>query len=608
MKWRNEERIELLGAKIDTDPASRVASEEERDCAFRARYCSERVRFRLCAARVSDRTARLVVDRLAEIAPEADHASPRWAVPEPMQPLIVVGRATLYERVKPTALIRKPRFGLWASKGHLYIWADRETVKSHRNFSSKAARDACWVDWNPETYRTKMPVDRDGCAAPGPDCVHPLYQGPVFEFLVHLAEKIAASPETDGARRLHAVLGVCRDRMDDPEDWTAIYPRLTEALLDSGPEGDEPVPQQCCPPPRTGPAGSSASPAEPDKTSNSMLDVVRAVAIARVRTALPGFDREGLNRWVMETGYAPACSPHVAAADLLYVYAASVANAGGRKPNPDMFGALIRAAMSPLCSGGRIMRVPSLKDLALACRANLGHDIGSSFAGDICAIADGGLGRPLMRGLLKSVIEFCEWLCEFHGGDAATLHAALTAHVESARVGIGFDVLRRLDRLSWVGIAVAANFVKDSQVPGLRARGLTPAQAAGCVAGWFAKPDLHVARMMGYITGRIPQPGCDLRRWKLGQVLAACYRDPSQNFCGMYDELIRGDGNDMKVIADVQEWAFATHTSPLEIDRILYLIGARKVVVDGIEVNANGYPEFVDAVDAAVKRGVRRKS
>ncbi len=166
MKWRNEERIELLGAEIDTDPASRVASEGERDCAFRARYCSERVRFRLCAARVTDRVARLVVDRLAD------------------------------------------------------------------------------------------------------------------------------------------------------------------ALLDSDPEGDEPVPQQPGPLPRTGPAGSSASPVEPNKTADLMLDVLRDVAIARVRTVLPAFGREGLNRWVMETGYGLVPAPHADTADLLYVYAASVPNAG----------------------------------------------------------------------------------------------------------------------------------------------------------------------------------------------------------------------------------------------------------------------------------------
>jgi hypothetical protein len=84
--------------------------------------------------------------------------------------------------------------------------------------------------------------------------------------------------------------------------------------------------------------------------------------------------------------------------------------------------------MCPLCSGGRIRRVPGLNELAKACCSYLDqHAIGSRCAGDIREIADGGPGRSLMRGLLKRVIEFCEWLSEFNGGDAATLHEALSA-------------------------------------------------------------------------------------------------------------------------------------------------------------------------------------
>jgi hypothetical protein len=345
------------------------------------------------------------------------------------------------------------------------------------------------------------------------------------------------------------------------------------------------------------------------KQPASTLQVLRELAIDRVQTVIPGFGPSELDSWIMQSGYAGALSPHSETKDLLRVYAASLANAGGAKPRFDAFGSMICQAMGAFISNGGIARVPNLTELARECGQHLAcHELGGEFVGNVASLARGDNGNKLMRGLLSSVVAFSAWLHEKHSGSASVLHAALTTNVDPRRTGHGLPVLRDIDRLPWVGIAVAANFLKDSQVPGLRARCMTPKHSASVLAGWFAKPDLHVARLMGYVTGRLPQPRDDPSRFKLGEALKRYGLEPEANFSGHYPNLVRGDANDIKVIADIHEWAVAANTSPLEIDRILYLIGVRETIVQGVAVREPWYPKFVAAVDACVARGVPRKS
>lgn len=341
----------------------------------------------------------------------------------------------------------------------------------------------------------------------------------------------------------------------------------------------------------------------------STLQALRDLAVARVQTAIPGFGQRELDNWIMDTGYPKAPSPHSETADLLHVYAASLTNAGGAKPRFDAFGSMISQAMGLYTSNGSIVEVPSLTELARECERHLGrYPLGGNFAADVSALARGGVGRPLMTGLLTSVIAFSAWLQKEHAGSASVLHAALTTPVDPRRTGHGLAVLRELVGLPWMGVAVAANFLKDSQVPGLKDRGLSPRQAASVLAGWFVKPDLHVVRLMGYITGRLPQPGGGPSRFKLGEALKRYDPAPHPNFSGLYADLVRGDGRDVRVIADVHEWAVAVSTSALEIDRILFLIGVRETTVNGVLVREPWYARLVAVMDACTARGVPRKS
>lgn len=341
----------------------------------------------------------------------------------------------------------------------------------------------------------------------------------------------------------------------------------------------------------------------------SMIQVLREVALARVQTVIPDFGMADLDRWIMSTGYEGAAAPYACTGDLIYVYAASITNAGGAKPNPEVFGALIRDAMQSWIDNDVLVHLPGKRQLSQACVPLLDrHRLGDGFSEDIRQMAQGQPGRQLMSGLLSSVIAFASWLLVHHAGDARALHHRLRQSEGAGQVGSGLDFLRQLDQLPWVGIAVAANFLKDSQVPGLRAAGYTAAPASSCLAGWFAKPDLHVARLMGYVTGRLPQPQGDLRQLTLGQAMAQYHRTPHQDFQSSYPALQPQDRNDIKVILDIHAWALAAGTSPLEIDRILFLIGVKSTLVNGVVVNAPWYPALVAAFDAAVAQGIPRKT
>ncbi len=336
--------------------------------------------------------------------------------------------------------------------------------------------------------------------------------------------------------------------------------------------------------------------------SSSMLQIMREVAIARVRTRIPNFSATSLDKWIMSTGYQFANAPHSDTGDLIGVYAASMANSGGRKPDPENFGALIRAGVQSFLSAPGIQAVPTLAGLAVKCRPHVASfPLGGTFANDITTIAEEESGRVVMERLLNGVLAFMNWLLTDHQGSAAAFHGSLLIPHGGSPGSVVFPILRSLSNLPMMGIATAANFVKDSQLPGLIH--LNPRTLAATSAGWFAKPDRHVARFMAYITGRAGPGNLQQLDWvPLFRAL------PAPNFQGNYVHLTRADRPEMRVIADIHEWATSVGTSALEIDRVLYLIGVQSTQACTTTINAPWYSTFVHQVDAAIGRGVLRKS
>ena len=326
-----------------------------------------------------------------------------------------------------------------------------------------------------------------------------------------------------------------------------------------------------------------------------VLRAMRELAIERVRTAIPNFGETDLDRWVMETGYPAAEKPHERTADLFYVYAASLVNTSGRKPSINEFGALVRAAVGDYIRGNAVVSEFTSQDLARSCLPHLAElSLGTNYDEDIRELARGNGARRVLSGLMRSVAVFGAYLRQQHGGKASQLHAAWTAPAPDNRREAVFDVLRQLDKLPWVGIATAANFVKDSQIPGCRDQ-YDPRSVAQLLAGWFAKPDVHIIRLLVYLTG-------------------LCSRDELPDLephegLGRFKSMVKDRGitrpsgyhaPELLVLAQAHAWAQAANTSPLEIDRVLYLIGVRQTCVQGKSITANFDSRFTRCVDALV--------
>jgi hypothetical protein len=622
MTWTALQRAYFFGEQT----VSGQRDDDVSDTEFLQRYCSEQIRIQLDRGGVPPRAARRVIEALARLAPSGDHASPKWSTPSSAKPVIAIGRARFRSGEPPKAEIRGPRFGCCIHEGHLHLWAHRNEIEQSGMFVGQAADQSPWKDWSDELLCHKAPLDLEIEGRDGDQL--PWVPGTLGLFIKYLDQRLLHSVHDVRHVTLLEVLRPCREALGDPGEWDVIYPRLAAEMdaratddLDaggrpstdlepfrvSGGRGRErdspPIPVQGAVAPTLG--------TDPD----SMLHVLRNVAVARVRTVVPEFDHADLDRWIMSTGYADAVAPQADCGDLLYVFASSITNAGGAKPQAESFGRLIRAAYGtggllsqhgPRCLTGNF---PDQRRLAQACLPHLHLSaLGGRFEGDIRDIAEHRIGRMLMPGLLGSVLEFSGWLLARYDGNAAQLHNTLTVLDGTRSSDEVFRLLRDLDALPWMGIATAANFIKDSQVPGLLLMGLNPRTARDVSAGWFAKPDLHVARLMAYLTGRCPQPGISPSAMRLGRALAVFRQQPEANFAGDYRALSAGDGLDMKVIADIHEWAAFVGTSPLEIDRVLYLIGVRETVVSGVAVSAPWYTAFVRSVDAALNRGIPRKS
>lgn len=621
MGWNTEERAYFFGCECN--PAVRAAMELDQtdglNRAFLERYCSGQTQTLLEQHGASIEAARCVINEIARIVPDGDHVSPRWNTA--LLPLIVVGQARLHIRRRPTLVCRSPRFGLCCHEGCLHIWAEEQDIRCFGGFSQGQQGQNPWVPWGRVGALRRYVESVDCNCSTILDPHHPLSEGqPLANFLEYMAGRLAEVANVQAHRRLVEVLDPCRTELDEPSGFNVIYPKLATEAGD-GSDADESLPKESKtggqPPKPIVSLGSRSSPTIQNinlsqtlanaPIAQSMLQVLRDVAIARVRTAIPAFGQADLDHWIMSTGYLGAPAPHNDTADLFYVYAASLVNSGGRKPAPpDNFGAILREGIRPFIQANAIAVVPTRQQLASSCQAYLNmYPLRGGFANDINQIAAAAVGRVMMTGLLDSLLRFAEWLQNGYGGNASNLHAFLAQPRGPSPGANVFPLLRDLDILPWMGIATAANFVKDSQIPSLRGAH-NPRTVAGALAGWFAKPDLHVARLLAYITGRYPQG--TPQQLRLGQALALLYTPPAQNFQGHYGHLVRTDGPEMKVISEIHEWAQSVGTSALEIDRVLYLIGVRRTLINGHLVDQPWYQTFTQQVDAAVRAGVPRKS
>jgi hypothetical protein len=210
--------------------------------------------------------------------------------------------------------------------------------------------------------------------------------------------------------------------------------------------------------------------------------------------------------------------------------------------------------------------------------------------------------------LLESVAAFSEWLLKNYEGCACNL-AADFRNLPKTNGDVVFGTIDSLDEIKGVGIAIAANFLKDSQIPGLRSAGHDPRSVKQFLAGWVAKPDLHVTRLMAKITRNLNfRVDGRLQPWP---VALECYElaPINQGEAGYFDgEYPMGMAFPKRVIVDIHDWARCCEISPLEIDRVLYLIGAKRPEINGTPIIQSWYDTAEHWIEHAIENRVPRKS
>lgn len=618
MTWTNSARDFLFFNEVDGE-----------DTWFQTHYCAKRTLERLQSDyknQIPFETIRRTIARITEIVPYGEHSTPGWNAPGPW-PLIVVGCGGLQDRQSRwTLVIKKPRFGLCIHEEKIYIWSDKETIKKY--FPDDKISINSWHLWrgkkedanNVQRYAISVEITSEKIQKD-----HPLHKDSILtSFLEKIGENIRKPDE-----KLGIVLAAARNNLDEPQELSAIYPKLLdeENIDDNISSSLEETEIQK--PTNTNTSSRLINTEENIKTkaeqahenlsqnkeiskSNSMLQIIRDLALARIRTANPRFNEIDLNNWIMATGYEDAINPEKDLADLFHVFSASLTNAGGQKPKTDVFGKTIGCIMQPNDQPHETkpQTIQELGNKILSQLQEKNLTLGGGFDDRIRLISEGRNGGPVMTGLLNGILEFEAWIKKEYANSAQNLNIAMIKYIAedenpSPKV---FEILRTLKRFSWMGIATAANFIKDSQIPSLNKERIVPTSAARYLAGWFVKPDLHVSRLMAYITGRHDNTMPQLQSFNQTEILKKFINGPHKNFNGIYNNITRGDSLEFRVIADVHEWATATHTSPLEIDRLLYLIGVKETKINGIKIHAPWYSIFTKEIDAAIQRNVSRKS
>jgi hypothetical protein len=130
------------------------------------------------------------------------------------------------------------------------------------------------------------------------------------------------------------------------------------------------------------------------------------------------------------------------------------------------------------------------------------------------------------------------------------------------------------------------NFLKDSQMTAFMPRDKQNARSSFNDvrfrhAGWVVKPDMHVLRLMLWISGRAQSAGISsntLVHLNSSQTAYASNRPrmpPVQGYSLSVGEP-RGGRGEWDCIEDIHLWAVRDSVAPLGIDRLLYLIGSGK--------------------------------
>ena len=337
-----------------------------------------------------------------------------------------------------------------------------------------------------------------------------------------------------------------------------------------------------------------------------LLENVRCLANDLLSESEAGIS---LDRWILQSD--GVLRSHQLTRDLFEIFSSNMLNTRGAGPNGFSFGRLISDAIERRwLTGTNSAPYISERELAAACieiwtrpeqytLAKTGRD----YRSDLENIARGrDIGRAIIGRLLRGVSEFSEFLNTKYDGSAAVYHHSFSRVLNSGQEG---DFLRlKLDEIihiTGIGIPVGMNFIKDSQAPSLHGQKLEDLQKNAI--SWFVKPDLHVIRLMYIATRKSKSETIEdvLNTPDATLNLEYARRDPVGAWQGVdYSGWPRK--GDWYCIADMHHFARQNSVAPLEIDRLLYLIGSGKVRGREIRVRMKRYADFSNSVQDSILR------
>ena len=342
-------------------------------------------------------------------------------------------------------------------------------------------------------------------------------------------------------------------------------------------------------------------------------NAVKQLALELVQRDHAGETMQSLERWILASGYADAPDSHRTTRDLIYAYAASLRNAGGPGPVLERFATMVAATIDEHWIRINVLQPFDIRELAGRCREGLvtgafppmAKRSAADYPLQLQQISEGVDIYPrIMSPLLTSITAFADMLRQRYGGTADRYHQSFDPAGRSPSQ-FAFEKFQEIADFPKIGIAVGMNFFKDSQAPSIH----LPADAsisecAAMPAAWFVKPDKHVSRLMLYATGRGQMASIDkedltyLKDATCFALYASC--PPAFGFSEQYSTLPAQAGTPQwQCIEDTHAWALSEGVAPIELDRILYLIGSgrygeRKLRTEQPE----RYRRFCELVDA----------
>jgi hypothetical protein len=320
---------------------------------------------------------------------------------------------------------------------------------------------------------------------------------------------------------------------------------------------------------------------------------VRDAALEILRYSMPTADSNDLDRIILSTGYPWAKQPFKETQDLIAVYAANLRNGGGPGPSYQAFSEMIVFSTEKFIKGNRLSKSLDKRELAKDCSdylknpksRRLSHSDKVDYIKDLDDIVDQikPRERALIPKLLDSVVEFSKIFLRDFNGSAEELHKHFSHkhfHLPDDSSCFLLNEFKRIEKIPLIGVATAMNFFKDSQVPALLNKSLD--NIKNNKISWFIKPDIHVMRFMLKATGRVQSNesgGVELFHMPENK-LKKIYDDknPEKNWAkGSYSFISdrrASERGQWKCIEDVHRLARCLKITPLEIDRVLYMVGS----------------------------------